>query len=53
MRRGKSEKCGFCFGIISMVFQHIIATIIIPDYDNDRFLHKARQKIPGGLSGNT
>lgn len=33
MRRGKSEKCGFCFGIISMVFQPIIATIIIPDYE--------------------
>lgn len=53
MRRGKSEKCGFCFDIIRMVFLPIIAKIFIPDYDDDSFLHKARQKIPGGLSGNT
>lgn len=42
----------FCFEIISMALLPIIAKIIIPDYNEDSFLCKARQKIAGGLNGN-
>lgn len=33
MRRGKFEKCGFCFEIISMIFLLIIVKISIFNYN--------------------
>lgn len=42
MRRGKSEKCGFCFEIISMTLLPIIAKISIPNYNIGSVLYQAR-----------